>query len=309
MTGRQDPHCVQNFDPADYVYDSSMSVHEIPDFESDFLIELGDQVCEQLIQDRNKLAEYRQHWIQRIDREGFQQGNFINRRTCDHCGAWMKFSQCYQHTPTQQLIAIGSSCAENRFGQDYGAEDILAIQKQVHGIEIYGLKSKKIRAILDASEGLEEAIKYDAYHVVRSIKISLLTYGKISGKQIKLVHKAVLGKWEDAPPAEYEKEPTPTEPLVGGKRILEGTVLGIKQKEGAYGPVWKMMLKLECGNRVFGTIAKQLIDEADLEDVQLKGCRVRFIAIVKLIEGKPNFGYFSRPKEAEILELSKREKG
>lgn len=304
---RQDPHSLDNFDPDDYVYVSSMRIQEIPNFESALLIDLGDRTCEILIGDRDKLAQDRKQWIERIDREGFQQGNFINRRTCDHCGAWIKYGECYKHKPSKQLIVVGSNCAENRFGQDHGATDVLAIKKQCQAIEVYGLKAKKIQKILDSNEGLPDAIRYDAHRIVRSIRTSLLTYGKLSDEQIKTVFKAVLGKWTDRSPEEFEAEPKPVEPLDGGKRVCEGTILAIKKVNGNFGDVWKMMLQLDCGNKIWGTIAKQLIDEADIEGVPLKGCKVRFVATVKV--QKDHFGFFSRPKEAELIEFVERKKG
>lgn len=301
---RQDPHCVSNFDPDDYTYESSMSIVEVPDFESNFLIKLGDQACQMLVEQRNVLVQKRKEWLERIDRQGFQQGNFVNKRTCDHCGAWIKYGECYLHTPTEQLIVVGWQCAEKRFSKDWGCEEIEEIKKQVKGIEAYGEKARRIRATLDQHENLEVYLRYDKHEIVRSIKTTLITYGKLTDKQIKTVFRAVDEKWEDKAPGDYPEEATPNETLVGGQRLVEGLVIGAKKKDTKFGFVWKMMVRQLDGNKIYGTIPQNLLVEAEMEEVSIKGCQVKFVAKVKVV--KDHFGYFGRPKQAEIVTLSER---
>ena len=97
-------------------------------------------------------------------------------------------------------------------------------------------------------------------------------------------------------------------PLEAGRREIAGTVRAIKGEDSAYGygnrTDWKMLLELEDGHRVWGTVPSALFDalNAGREDGDpwipyddLRGRRVTLTATVKASDRDPSFGFYSRP--------------
>lgn len=85
-------------------------------------------------------------------------------------------------------------------------------------------------------------------------------------------------------------------PVVEGKGIsVEGEVISVKERETRYGWTTKMLVKDERGFKVWGTVPKSVREEVE------RGSRVTFIANVKVSEDDESFGFFSRPRKAELL--------
>jgi len=81
-----------------------------------------------------------------------------------------------------------------------------------------------------------------------------------------------------------------TAPLTAGRQPLKGTIVSIKEQAGEYGVQLKMLLKLESGARVFGTIPAQLADKVKPGDA---------VSLVATVQPKESdFGFFSRPTVA-----------
>lgn len=98
------------------------------------------------------------------------------------------------------------------------------------------------------------------------------------------------------------------EPLEAGRREVSGVVRAVKSEDSAYGygnkVDWKMLLELESGHRVWGTIPSALFDllNADREDGDawipydgLRGRTVSLTATVSASDRDPSFGFYSRP--------------
>lgn len=294
----------RNIEPDDYEYESSMPIAEVISFDAGFLEDLGDSRAVKMRSQVKRMIAQRKEWIERADREGVQQGCFVNRRTCDHCGNFLKYGEAYRHT-SGFIIVIGSDCAMKAFGKDHGEVDINEIRKLLNSVQNYGQKARAIRSLLDANPGLEAALTYDEHNIVRSIRRVLLSRGSITEKQIRAVFRAVEEKWLDRPPASIfgpSYEPNAA-PLEKGRRLIEGVVLNTQIRDARFGESLKMLIKDRDGNKLWGTVPKNLIQEAEQERTVLTGCRVRFVATVK--PTRDHFGFFSRPKQSEIVEVAK----
>lgn len=90
------------------------------------------------------------------------------------------------------------------------------------------------------------------------------------------------------------------------KTTIQGEVISVKFQDSGYGVQTKILVRLENGNRVFGTCPKALLWE-DLVDergpysrpVDILGRRVRFNA--NITPKTDDFGFFSRPTKAELI--------
>lgn len=99
-------------------------------------------------------------------------------------------------------------------------------------------------------------------------------------------------------------------PVEVGRRVLAGTVVTVKEVEGYMGgPAWKMLVELEDGSRVYGSIPRAIDDQlwtvegAESFYAPLRGAKVTFTATVERSDRDPAFGFFSRPTKA-VAELA-----
>lgn len=110
----------------------------------------------------------------------------------------------------------------------------------------------------------------------------LYRFGSLSDAQIAAVQKGL-----DRAKAEAEQKAA-AGPLAEGRYEIEGEVVSVKWVDSQYGSTRKILVKLDCGNKVFGTSPRAL--DAG------RGDRVTFTATVERSNDDPHFGFFSRPK-------------
>lgn len=112
-------------------------------------------------------------------------------------------------------------------------------------------------------------------------------------------------KWKDGSARREEQRKQDDEisknapALEAGRRELHGTILATKWHDGDYGSQLKMTVRLQDGNRVWGTVPSSLWDGSYDEEETLKGREVVFTATVKPRED--HFGFFSRPNAARLV--------
>lgn len=82
-------------------------------------------------------------------------------------------------------------------------------------------------------------------------------------------------------------------PLKEGRYEFQGIVKSTKIQDGYYNTEYKMLVELDDGNRLYGTVPSSI----DFED--LKGKRIKLTGKVMVKEA--GFGFFSRPSKAELL--------
>jgi len=127
---------------------------------------------------------------------------------------------------------------------------------------------------------------------IRDIVGKLVRYGSISEKQRDFV-RSLLGKIARRPIIEAQRkaEHDAAADVVAGRRTVTGTVLSLKEVEGAqysyYSPetVWKVLVKLSDGSKVWGSRFANIN----------RGDSVRFTATFEQSKDDPKFGFFKRP--------------
>lgn len=148
--------------------------------------------------------------------------------------------------------------------------------------------AREARALLAEHEGLAVALRAAATDgFVRDLARQLARKGRLTERQIEAAFRAA--EREAAKPAEVEIE--------AGRRELTGTIVSLKSVETDFGICERMLVEIEPGARIFGTVPSILLAHTNEE---LKGRRVRFTAMVEPKE--PGFGFFKRPTKAEIIE-------
>lgn len=135
-------------------------------------------------------------------------------------------------------------------------------------------------------------------NVMEDIARKSRRYGDASAKQVALIER-ILGeletKWNAYLVREVAKLSEPAAaPLTAGRQVLEGVVLAAKWYDNDFGGALKMTVKLDGGQRVFGSVPAS-IDNVD------KGDRVRFTATVEPKDEEPDFGFFKRPTKGEVV--------
>lgn len=144
-----------------------------------------------------------------------------------------------------------------------------------------------------------------------SLAGKLRKYGALTERQVEAVRRGLDREHEREEVLSHAPE------LAGGRREVEGTVISEKWKDGTYGRQHKMLVQMDDGNRVWGSVPKAVEDQArsthyyDEEQRvwievparvdELRGARVRFTAEVEPSRDDVHFGFYKRPTAAEIV--------
>jgi hypothetical protein len=160
--------------------------------------------------------------------------------------------------------------------------------------------------------------------MAESIRFVSLAKKPFTDNMIAATRKAMERKAAKA--AESEAHPVET-----GRIVLTGEIIGTKVVEGDYGTAYKITLKDDRGFRVYGSLAKALVEkfedefmaahldedgnypsytygyacwflgvDGDADDKGIKGRRITFTATVEASSDDKGFGFFSRPTKAEL---------
>lgn len=109
-----------------------------------------------------------------------------------------------------------------------------------------------------------------------SVRKALRLRGRLTPAQVAALLK----------PAPKNSSPA-VQPLTAGRQPLKGTVVSLKEQSGQYGIQLKMLLRLESGSRVFGTVPAKIANTVKPGDA---------VSIVANVQPKESdFGFFSRP--------------
>lgn len=126
----------------------------------------------------------------------------------------------------------------------------------------------------------------------------------LSDKQIEAVRKSAVRDAEFAARKAAEAARLAAAPaLPEGRYEVEGKVLSHKQVESDYGTSTKMLVQMDDGNKVWGTVPQAIWDGLDNGEGydDLDGSRIRFTAQVERSNDDEHFGFYKRPTKAEVV--------
>lgn len=145
-------------------------------------------------------------------------------------------------------------------------------------------------------------------HFLASLKRSVEKFGSLTEKQMEALRRSLVKFNEQLRLAEARKSGE-FGPLVGGKREVEGQVVSIKSRESQYGTQTKMVVVMDDGNKVWGTVPEAFwrwaaSDEGETQSryTEMEGQRVKFTATVERSDDDKHFGFFKRPTKFTVLD-------
>ena len=280
---RTDAHSPSNFVSGDYEFHECMYQGPVTDAFMDF---------ESLREDRKRLRAT-------VEAQGFK-GNWASKGTCDHCGTWFHYGAVYIHLTTGDLVVVGHDCADHVFSPNTKrSSQLAAIKDMIATGKACNRRQAAVKVFLDATPGLAEALALaEQHYILAALAFNLNRYGNLSEKQVELAFKIVAQiKETEARKATQALEPKV--PVVAGKRTVAGTVLATKVQDGAYGITYKMLVRLDSGEKVWGSIPGDLVTNDGIQ--VLRGQTVGFTATFEVSDKDPCFGFFKRPRQASVI--------
>lgn len=234
---------------------------------------------------------------------------------CGHCGqSPLRYAALLfrPDMPEAGWITVGQTCLSNRF-RDMTAADFKAVmaraaesraaQKLIEAERAFLADKPALAAALQAT--VVDADLYDAGYelfTIRDIARKLRRYGSISEKQGAFVCKLatqIVDRTAEARVKLAEKAAAPALPPVtlGKGLIIEGVATEPKFVDNEFGGKWTMLVVLDDGTKVWGTVPSAIFDETH------RGTRVRFVANVEEASWSDDasFAKFSRPRKAVVI--------
>lgn len=223
------------------------------------------------------------------------EGNYKAKSTCDHCGASFYWGNIYRHRPTNQIIVVGHICAERFHLESRGAWIQEQVRRQKEANERRNSTLNAARQWLTENQDLIPIIGEEAqptHHILINLKNNLFQWGQLTEKQAELARK--IDKELKTPKVEGLK----TDVIVGKAITITGRVIITRANKSSFGyhqMEYKMLVEDDRGFRVWGSIPSS-IGSTERND------RVTFIADTERSKEDSSFGFFKRPRKAQVIQ-------
>ncbi len=302
---RTDIHCPSKINPEEY---NALGVYCAPSH--------GDPHAEMWVaQQRKRIQEL-------MDQHGWKFTTHEHGGSCRCCGAHAATLVAFVHVPSKEILLVGETCA---YKVDQGVAEMFRTARKVSAdARLRKAGKAKAELILDEA-GLSEA--WDLYtmdmesdeasayrldngdtvrplFIIRDIVNKLVKYGSLSEKQLdflrKLVNDAKNEKqrihdmWEQRRLEKENAEDCPT-----GRIVVTGKVITLREQDGQFGTVWKMLVVDDRGYKVWCSVPSGL----DLNRFD----RVQLTVTLTPSKDDPKFGFGSRPAKSAVLERYQKE--
>ena len=239
-------------------------------------------------------------------------GNYMGKGRCDHCGAGpLRYGVVFYHAPSDSTLVTGTICAAKlNLGSRSEIERKQLLEQAIRETkraEWLALDSHHV-AVLDfltgAVSGDDGGSYGSSWSFLHDLLHKLNRYGSLSEKQVAAVDKFIARRDEFAA-RKAEENAEITADFPAGRVTVTGEIVSTKYQDSMYGSTLKMLVKLDDGNKVWGTVPSSLDDSrydgetGECED--LKGTRITFTATFTVSDDDEHFGFFKIPKKVEIL--------
>lgn len=299
-TARRDEHRPVNLVTEDYeyveAYDSCLAFPPMPDSQDAEILAVWRAACD-------AIRSYMQGLRDKVATSSVNRG----LTQCHHCGAHIRYGALMHHTPSDTYIAVGEVCLENRFERATKEFQRLrkAAQLDRERQRIISLKNEFVEANPDLGFMLnnpaENSWPRDARNdFIEDVARRLRIYGSISDKQIDAVRSSIART--AARREERETEVWLPVPDHGERERIEAVVLNERWDDGQFGPVQKMLLRVETPEGNF-----KLWGNAPSRIVVTRGDRLQFTCRWKRSDKDDFFGFFKLDSgsRAELVEEGK----
>lgn len=219
---------------------------------------------------------------------------------CTHCGAALLSGAVYQHDSGEHII-IGTTCSGRL---DFESAGEIQAAHQANRMYLAGLRkairkserwSVEIR-FLEAARDDESMGDWER-GIAEDMLRKLSKYGSLSNRQIEFIHRIVReypekeAKRKAREAADAASKATAPD-WESGRYPIEGTVLGIKYVDTAWGYAIKCLIELEDGRRCWGSVPSSL-------DVD-KGDAIAITATFSPSRDDSKFAFFKRPTATKV---------
>lgn len=232
--------------------------------------------------------------------------------SCGHCGAHIRYGALMAHEASHEMIYVGETCLDNRFGGTKADFDALRKAAAVRAEQA----RKMGRFDRDCAE--HPWLAYASYvrdwgdyrrHGSKAIDIveDLVDKARrhgLSEAQHGLGDKA-LGWIAESEERAVARDAAKAAQVAAGVAVptgrvaIEGTVTTVRWQDSQYGGSLKIRVLADEGWAVWGTAPSAL--STMFHNVE-KGDRVAFTATVEASNDDPTFGFYKRPTKARLIE-------
>jgi len=307
---RTDVHRPADFDPADYEVVDYID-NRRPEPPTFALSAQAAELYRQAVQRwEDRVWQYFPNW-----RTGADDHRSIHQ--CNHCGhPGIRWVAVVKYIPSGDFLAFGEICAERcdlngrdafraKFIKDRAAREAAALEKQLRR-DAFRAANEDVVAFLEAVED-----RYNGYgeaDFLTSLKQQLASKGELSEAQVAAARRSIQRQAERDARRAAEQAALATAPaLPEGRREITGEIVSTKVTHGTYGETFKMLVREDDGNKVYGTIAQalwsQLAAKGNSDGLNgFRGERVTMTAKVERSRDDQHFGFFSRPTNAHLLD-------
>lgn len=215
-------------------------------------------------------------------------------RTCDHCGAHIRYVVVAYHAPSGTNIAMGTTCAE-RLDMSLDEHRIKNLKEVAARRNATIKQGGRYQGFLSLNPEFKTAL--DKMHAEKlgnnflwDIAEKAFQYGDLSERQISAFIKAVDREIDRK--LEREKDAESAAPAVPGRHEIVGAVMALKVQDSDYGTTLKMLVKQADGAKYWGTVPSAISPE--------KGDTVSLIGTCEVSHDDPSFAFYKRPSKALI---------
>lgn len=143
----------------------------------------------------------------------------------------------------------------------------------------------------------------DTHEFLLDMQRAIQKYGSLTERQTEAVEKWRRTSEHYAESKKADEEISEDAPaLKAGKREFTGEILSTKWHHSDYGESLKMTVRLEDGNKVWGTVPANIHESSEIQmPSDLHGRNIVFTATLKPSPDNPHFGFFRRPSGARLI--------
>lgn len=251
--------------------------------------------------DGNPVLSHTGKCTEMIKAEGY--GEFEGR--CQHCGQPIRYCCIYRNIPNDELIVVGTVCADERMGLTLNEFEIKREKARIKVEETRAWNAENNSSWLtedDSRQGLIDfmienrkgSAEHGHYGFFHDLILYFGRHGRLTEAQERAARKS-RERIEERVAKEADRLANAIPVPEGNGLQITGEVISVKDKESMYGITTKITVEAAEGYRVWGTAPSALL----YEDVQ-PGDTVEFVANVTRSDRDEYFGFFKRPRKAAI---------
>lgn len=220
---------------------------------------------------------------------------------CTHCGNGnVRYIVAVRHNPTGQNVVFGSDCVVRlnfKNQSDFKAAQVRARAEAGNArMAAYAARVQFLAVNPAVQAAIEDLTNKPEAHARNDFARDILNkfnhYGEMSQRQAECFVSSLKRDHEFAA-KRAAADAEPKGPLPTGRQEFDGEILSVQVRESQYGPVKKILVKLENNSKVWMTLPAAASSAS-------RGEKMRFRATLEVSKDDPSFGFGKRPTVVEV---------